>query len=198
MSSLETTRFLGQAIVLCTDWRNTMISRFLSVVDGVSKIAGGVAAVMLIGIAALILAEIIMRVALNLSLDFAWEYSTYFTAIVIFCGAAYTLRTGGHVRVSLLSTSVPPRAAYAIDILCTLIAVALAALLAYAMTELALRSLIAGSKSPTIVATPLVVPQGGVAVGAIVLLLQLIARLVRLFTGQPPEDTSGQASYRVD
>ena len=78
-----------------------MISRFLSVVDGVSKIAGGVAVVMLIGIAALILAEIIMRVALNLSLDFAWEYSTYFTAIVIFCGAAYTLRTGGHVRVSL-------------------------------------------------------------------------------------------------
>ena len=175
-----------------------MISRILSVIDTASKIAGAFAAMMFVAIAVLILAEVVMRSAFDISLVFAWEYSTYLTAGGILCGAAFTLRSGGHVRVSLLSANVPPGAARAVDVVCTLFAIWIAAVLAYSMTEFALRSLLAGSTSPTVVAMPLVIPQSVVALGAVLLLLQLVARLVRLFVGEAPEDASAQKSFGVD
>lgn len=175
-----------------------MGSRLLPFIDGLSRVAGAFGALLFVGIAVLILAEIFMRVALNVSLTFAWEYSTYFTAVGIFCGAAYTLRTGGHVRVTLLSTKVSPRTAHAIDVLCTLFAIWMVGTLAYAMTEFALRALAAGSRSPTVVAVPLVIPSSGVALGAILLLLQLLARLTRLLIGEAPEEVSALETRRVD
>ena len=39
----------------------------------------------------------------------------YFLAVSIFLAAAFTLRTGGHVRVMLLSQNVPPRVAHRLD-----------------------------------------------------------------------------------
>ena len=45
-------------------------------------------------------------------------------------------------------------------------------------------------------ATPLIIPQGLIALGAVFLMLQFIARLIRLFIGDETEDTS--VSYQVD
>ena len=72
------------------------------------------------------MAEIFSRAVLNLSLSFAWEYAAYFMGAAVFLAAAFTLRSGGHVRVSLLSSSVPARMAKAIDMAATLFAAALA------------------------------------------------------------------------
>ena len=76
------------------------------------------------------------------------------------------------------------------------VAIVIAAYLGLALTELAWRSFQAGSTSPTVSATPLVYPQGGIALGIVFLTLQLVARLARLIIGEPPEDES--VSYQVD
>ena len=52
-----------------------------------------------------------------------------------------------------------------------------------------------GSTSATIDETPLVYPQAAMALGAALLTLQLVARLVRLFLGEPPEDEDAKKDF---
>ena len=170
--------------------------RALAFVDTVALWAAVVSAMLTLSSVAMILSEVVARSLFNYSLSFAWEYSAYAMGVAMFGAAAYTLRTGAHIRVSLLASSVPPRVAYWIDVLCTIIGIAIAAYLATALAELAWRSFQAGSTSPTVSATPLVVPQAGIALGITFLTLQLAARLVRLFIGEPPEDES--TSFQVE
>ena len=155
------------------------LARALAGIDALSRACGYLAAVLVLGIAGLILAEIFCRTTLNVSLSFAWEYAAYFFAVSIFLAAAFALRTGGYVRVMLLSQSIPPRLAY------------------WALTAFAARSWVSGSTSATIDETPLVYPQAAMALGAALLTLQLVARLVRLFVGEPPEDEDAKDEFSV-
>ena len=166
----------------------SVLVRILAGIDALSRGCGYVAAALVLGIAGLILAEIFCRTVLNLSLSFAWEYAAYFFAVSILLGAAFALRTGGHVRVMLLSQSVPPRVAHRLDVAATAAGTMIAGFLAWALTAFAARSWVSGSTSPTIDETPLVYPQAAMAFGAALLTLQLVARAVRLLVGEPPED----------
>lgn len=170
----------------------------LRLIDGVGRLAGYAAALMVVGIALLVLAEITLRNLFDISLTYAWDYSSYMMAGAIFCGAAFTLRTGGHVRVSLLTHNVPPALAFAIDFLATAFATAMSAYLAYALVLFAWSSFATGRTSSTIDATPLVYPQGMIAFGAILLALQFLARLIRLVLREPPEDETGKEAYGVE
>ena len=115
------------------------LARVLAGIDTLSRVCGYVAAVLVLGIAALILAEIFCRTALNISLSFAWEYAAYFFAVSIFLAAAFALRTGGYVRVMLLAQSVPPRLAYWLDVAATVAGTMIAGVLAWALTAFAAR-----------------------------------------------------------
>ena len=113
------------------------MARIFNFIDGLARLSAYLAAGLIVGIAALILAEIFSRAVLNLSLSFAWEYAAYFMGAAVFLAAAFTLRSGGHVRVSLLSNSVPARMAKAIDMAATLFAAAIAVYVAYALLAFA-------------------------------------------------------------
>ncbi|MBT3330283.1 MAG: TRAP transporter small permease [Rhodospirillaceae bacterium] len=166
------------------------MTKILDFVDAISKWFAAVAAVLMVSIAVMILSEITARSLFNYSLSFAWEYSAYAMGTSMFFGLAYTLRTGGHIRVSLLAASIPPRAAYWVDVVCTLFGLGIIVFITVAIGQLAWRSYLAGSVSSTISETPLSIPQAAISFGALLLALQLLARLIRLFTGAPTEDTS--------
>lgn len=170
----------------------------LRLIDLLGRIAGYFAAAMIVGIAALVLSEIAFRNLLNISLTFAWDYSAYMMAGVIFLGAAFTLRSGGHVRVSLLTHNVPPKLAHAIDLAATAFALCISGFAAYALTLFAWSSFATGRTSSTIDATPLIYPQGIIAIGAILLALQFLARLIRLIQREPPEDQAAKEAYGVE
>lgn len=170
----------------------------MKAIDWLGRMAGYVGAAMIVGIAALVLAEITFRNLFSISLTFAWDYSAYMMAGAIFCGAAFTLRTGGHVRVSLLTHNVPPKFAYAIDLLATAFATAISCYAAWALILFAWSSFTTGRTSSTIDATPLVYPQGIIAFGATLLALQFVARLIRLILRQPTEDLAAKDIYGVD
>lgn len=173
-----------------------MTRLLFAAIDAVGNAVAAIAAVLTVSIAVMILSEVAARSLFNISLSFAWEYSSYAMGIAMFCGAAFTLRTGGHIRVSLLASSVSPRAAYLIDIVCTVFAIGVSGYVTWALIAFAWRSFVAGSTSATISATPLAVPQGAIAFGATLLTLQLLMRLFRLLLGHTPDDESGE--YQVE
>jgi len=171
------------------------LARVLATIDALSRACGYAAAMLVLGIAALILAEIFCRTALNVSLSFAWEYAAYFFAVSIFLAAAFALRSGGYVRVMLLSQSVPRRLAYRLDVVATVAGTMVAGFLTWSLTSFAARSWVSGSTSPTIDETPLVYPQAAMAFGAALLTLQLVARAIRLFVDEPPEDEAAKQDF---
>ena len=175
-----------------------MLNSIVKSVDTISKWTGALAAVLLCGIAVMIISEIFARAVLGMSISFVWEYGGYFYAISIFCGAAYTLRTGGHVRVTLFGGMFGERGKYIMELIATFLGTGVAFFIAYSLIHFAWRSYVKGSLSPTIDATPLVIPQTAIAIGAIILALQMVMRIVCLIAGLPVEDEEAKNSFKVD
>ncbi len=157
------------------------LRRLLRVVDRLSWAAAIVAAACLALLATVILAEVISVWAFNRSLEFSWEYGAFLMAGAFFLGLGWTLQQGGHVRVGILAEHLPPTAARLLDLGASLIGLIIAGFLTMALAGLAWSSFVDGSRTFTATATPLAIPQGIITIGALILTLQLAARLIRLF-----------------
>ncbi|SDH98720.1 TRAP transporter small permease [Alloyangia pacifica] len=140
-------------------------------------------------IVVLIVAEIFLRKFAGISLHFVWEYSVFIHISAVFLGAGWTLRTGGHIRVTLLRGLIPR----AFEWISGLIGLAIALFLTSAMTQLALGYLWSGRTTGTTTDTPLIIPAAFVVFGCGVLTLQIALRLLALLLGKELElDTTGE------
>jgi TRAP-type C4-dicarboxylate transport system permease small subunit len=175
-----------------------MLRAYLTLTDWIARLSGFVGAALMAIIAVLIVAEVGMRSIFNVSLPFAWEYATYCFGGAVFLGAAFTLRTDGHIRVNLLIENVPKSFARLFDMVCTLIGIGFCAFLTRALYVKAADDLVSGSHAPTPMETPLVIPGGLIAVGLSLLTLQLLARLIRLYLAEPPELDPVAAGFQVE
>lgn len=152
----------------------------LHLIDRLSWAAAVVAAACLALLAIVILAEVVAIWAFNRSLDFSWEYGAFFMAGAFFLGLGWTLREGGHVRVGMLAEHLPPAVGRLLDLAATIVGLVISAFLTFSLMGLAWSSFVDGSRTFTATATPLAIPQGAISIGALILTLQLAARLIRL------------------
>ena len=150
-----------------------LLRRTIWGIEQLSLAGGALAAILLAAIAILMLTEIFMRSVFGVSLSFSWEYSAYFMATVFFLGAAYTLRAGGHVRVTLLHELLPASLGRILEFIGSLLGFIIATYSALAVSKLALISMERGTTSFTPTRTLLFVPQSLVALGLILLAAQL-------------------------
>jgi len=164
-----------------------MINAYLKAVDGLCTLAAMVAGVLMLALFALGLAEIVLRSAFDISLSFAVEYSGYLLVLTLFLGAGWTLRQGGHIRVSLLSERLSPNVQRGLDILCTLVGLVIAGYMSAALLRFGYGTLLRGTLSYFSSATPLAYPQLLLALGPCILTLAMSARLIRLLRGEAPD-----------
>ena len=164
-----------------------MIAAILRLIDRLAIWAAASAAAFLLLMSVLMLAEVVARSAFAQSLVFSWEFSGYLMGAVFLFGAAYTLRSGGHVRVSLLAEHVPAGVARGLDYFCTVVGIVVTAYILYALCDLTYTSYKREIVSFTPTQTPLIIPQGILALGALLLFLQMVARLVRMFLNESPD-----------
>ncbi|HEX5815291.1 MAG TPA: TRAP transporter small permease, partial [Methylomirabilota bacterium] len=75
----------------------------------VARSASTLAGLAVLAIVALITYDVAMRYFFNEPQLFVDELASFLEALVIFGGLAYTFRTGGHVRVDLVTTHLPGR-----------------------------------------------------------------------------------------
>ena len=155
--------------------------------DILASLGAGVAAIFLSSIPILVVAEILARALFGRTVGISWEYSTYFMALVFLFGAAYTLRTGGHIRISVLPLRTRPLAASAVELIASVIGAAISIFLAAALTDLSWQAYSREITSATPEQTPLVYPMTGAAIGAWLLSLQMFARIIAVFTGAQVE-----------
>ena len=154
-----------------------------SSVDAISRWLANLAGGLIMLIAVMQLAEIILRNTAGISLPFVWEYAAYIHMAAIFLGLAYTLRTGGHIQVTLLKTVAPRLFVWT----STFVGLAISTILSFALIRLAISYGASGRSSGTINDVPLVYPAAVMAFGAALLTLQLVLRIIHHIVGSPLE-----------
>ena len=111
-------------------------------------------------------------------------YAGYFMAAAGFLALAHTLKRGEHIRVTLLLSALPAGARRVMELFSLACAIGLAGLLAYYSARLAWQSSVFKDISTGNDATPLWIPQLGMAVGTLILMIAFIDEFVLEWRGQ--------------
>lgn len=157
--------------------------------------SGALAAAFLLAICVIVLAQ----VGLNLLDEIAsWltgqpiglvipsyaEFAGFFLAASSFLALAYTLRAGGHIRVSLVLQHLSARAQRLTELWCIAVAALLAGYFAFFTILLVIDSFSYEDLSVGLVPVPLWIPQSAVALGLMVLTTALVDEFVQVLAGR--------------
>ena len=151
------------------------LRRFL---DGVYLLAGGAAALFLIGILVLIVMQMVARWS-GATLPGGAEYAGYCMAASSFLALAYALNRGAHIRVGLLFNLLGKHARW-LELWCLLISAGLATYFARYAIKGAYWSWKLNDVSQGQDATPLWIPQIAMCVGTVLIALALWDNLISL------------------
>ena len=150
--------------------------------DALYDSAAWLAALFMIGLLAMVLLSIAGR-QFHFHLPGTDAYAGYMMAAAGFLALAHTLKRGEHIRVTLLVNALRGRARRAIELWSLAAATLLAALFAFYSTRLAWQSHVFNDVSTSNDATPLWLPQLGMAVGTVVLFVAFLDELVLEWRG---------------
>jgi len=164
--------------------------------DSLYRWSGGVAAFFIVAICSVVLLQVGANLidafavvftgqAVGLVIPSYAEFAGFFLAAASFLALAYTLRHGGHIRVSLVVQHLPSRIRHGLELWCLAVGAALAAYFAYFTIGLMLESLEYGDVSPGMVPVPLWAPQFAMAGGLIVLTIALVDEFQCVARGLP-------------
>ncbi|MGF1593119.1 MAG: TRAP transporter small permease [Kiloniellaceae bacterium] len=165
--------------------------------------AGILAGLFLIAIGVLVLLSIVTRL-MGIYVAGLTDYAGYAMACCSFLALAYTFGQGGHIRVALFLEKLSGPRRRAAELWCLAVGVFLAGYLAWFSVKMVRVSHLLGDVSESADATPLWIPQLGMAVGTVLLAVAVADRFVAVALGAPlgsgkaapeelpPEDVVGE------
>ncbi len=162
------------------------MNSFLTLNDRLSRFAETCAVALIFGYCILMLTEVVARSQAS-SLSFTWEFSQYAMASIFALASGPAIRTGVHVRISLLSEILPAGARKWLDVLANLVALAIVALIVSALWTKVSTSFERNILATSVTKSPLWIPQAVVLWGLVQLWLDMLARLIRRATDRPYE-----------
>ena len=144
--------------------------------DRLFEAAGWLAGLFMIGTLLTVLSSILGRMMPIFELHGADAYAGYCMAASAFLALATTLRRGEHIRVTLVINRLSPSAYRWLDTFCHVVALIVACTLAFYSVRLVHQSLLFNDIATGLDATPLWIPQLGMAAGTCVLALAFAVR----------------------
>jgi TRAP-type C4-dicarboxylate transport system permease small subunit len=165
--------------------------------DRLYDAAGYLAAFFMVGILLMVLASVAGRL-LNFNLRGSDAYAGYCMAAASFLALAHTLKRGEHIRVTLLLERFGGRVARALDLWCHVAGAFFCGVLALYSVRLSWQSWKLNDVSQGNDATPLWIPQIGMALGAAVLLVAMVDDLVRLVRNRPVPIAGGAEPKHIE
>jgi TRAP-type C4-dicarboxylate transport system permease small subunit len=164
-----------------------------AVADRVAGVAAVISGVAVVAMTALVTVEVLGRDLFNRSTLVADEMSGYLLVALTFIGLAPTLRGGGFIRIDTYRARLGGGARLALELAIHLLALGYAVLLDWYLWRLALDAWRLGTTSIQVSRTPLWIPQACMALGGLLLVFDLLARLVVVLAGESA-DTHAQAA----
>ena len=151
--------------------------------DRIYGAAAWTAALFMIGTLAMILLSVSGRL-LDFHVRGTDAYAGYCMAAAAFLAMAHTLKRGEHIRVTLLLSALPTRLRRGMELWALACSSALAGVLAFYAARLAWQSRLFNDISTGNDATPLWIPQIGMAVGTLILFIAFVDEFVLELRGR--------------
>jgi len=153
--------------------------------------AAALAALCMVGLLAMVMLSVISR-QMGFNARGTDAYAGYLMAGAGFLALAHTFKKGEHIRVTLLLNHFGERTRHWLELWSLGLASLLGLLLAYYSCKLAWQSLQFNDISTGNDATPLWIPQIGMALGAVVFAIAFVDELVLELLGQRQNTVSGE------
>jgi len=160
--------------------------------DGLFDGAAALAAVLLVGVLVMVLLSIVGR-QLNFHVPGTDAYAGYLMAGSGFLALAHTLKRGEHIRVTLLLGALRGSWKKALELWALGFAVLLSCMFAFYSCRLAWQSHSFHDISTASDATPLWIPQIGMAMGAVILAIAFLDELLLEMRGKRVQRSSDEA-----
>jgi TRAP-type C4-dicarboxylate transport system permease small subunit len=157
---------------------------FGRVVDRIAAAAGAIAGLCVVGILLLVCVEVGLR-QFRKSMLVTDEIGGYLNAALVFLGLAYTLRSGGFIRVELVYDALPPPLRRLACWVFTATAAAFVAAITYYGYLHVRYAFNQDTRAVSVLETPEWIPQSVMVLGLAVLVLQLVAFLVERVRNVP-------------
>jgi len=168
--------------------------RFL---DNLYALSGGVAALCIVIITGLVFAQVMLNLtdkiwaatfgrAIGLTIPSYADFTGFFLAAASFFALAYTLKEGGHIRVTLFIQRFPEKIRRFIEIWCCALASAISLYFTYYTVLLMMETFQYNDLSSGMIAVPLWVPQSAMAMGLLVLSTALVDEFFTVLMGHNP------------
>jgi TRAP-type C4-dicarboxylate transport system permease small subunit len=151
-----------------------------------------------LAIVLLISYDVFMRYFFDRPQLFVDEVASFLEVLVIFAGAAYTFRAGGHVRVDLITGRVPPAARAWLRVLTLALGIVFLAVVIWVTTQSGLTAWRFGRVS-AVMLYPLWLPMFFIPAGLVLMALAMLATLVRqVRTALGPRSTREEVTPEGD
>ena len=168
-----------------------------TLLNGLYRISGWLAACFIGAIGLLVVVQVgcnlidrfsalITGTAIGLTIPSYADFTGFFLAAGSFLALAHTFREGGHIRVTLLLSHLPPAFARIIEFWCVGVAAAISCYFTWYTALLVWESFEFNDLSPGMIAIPLWIPQLGMLFGLVILSIALIDEIVCLVKGNDP------------
>jgi C4-dicarboxylate transporter DctM subunit len=164
-------------------------------IDQASNIGGALSAAFILIIAFIVFYEIIARGFFNSPTTWVLEYSIYLLIATGFLGAGYLAKVGGHVGVDVVTSRLSDKTRVVLEFVTQLWSIAFTLILVGSSIFMVNQSIVQHRLSNSILETPMFITELPVAVGAVLLLLQLIRMAVD--KGILMTQLKGGASQRI-
>jgi TRAP-type C4-dicarboxylate transport system permease small subunit len=169
--------------------------------EGAISLGHRIAQIAIVCMMALITADVIARNVFRKSLLISDEISGYLLVTMTFFGIAYSLRSGSLLRIEFILFSLPKRLRGIADVLYDLIALAVCLLLLRSLIRFTWITWEREAVAPTLIETPLWIPQLAMPLGMIVLviafLLELRGSILRLLGRGPAAPTEASPHFEI-
>jgi TRAP-type C4-dicarboxylate transport system permease small subunit len=155
------------------------VTWFLSLIEKLSLffgyISGGFVLFMMFSIGY----DVVMRHIFNAATIWADEVSGYLLVGIAFLGAAYTFKVDGHIRIEALMERLQAKTRQRLEFVTDALSIAFLVVFTWQACRLVKDSYVRVNLAPTLVRTPLYLPQLLLAIGLAWLCLQLLAHIVQ-------------------
>jgi len=156
-----------------------MMQRMIGWIDACSRLGAYLSALGMMLIVGLVATEVGLRTLAGRSTLVADEYSGYLMVATVLFGLAYTLQSGGHIRIGLLTGRFPEGVRAWFESVTALLALLLCAYLLRHTVAMVYDTWSLEMTADSIAETPLYLPQLFLIAGLVLLCLQLLAETLR-------------------
>ncbi len=155
--------------------------------------AAWIAAFVILAIACLVSAQVLLNfltrvtpLPLPSTIPSYADFSGFMLAAATFLAMPYTFRSGGHIKVSLVTVRLPEKGQLVAEIFALAVGAVLIAFACYYILALVYESWHFNDVSPGIIPIPLWIPQCFMALGMILLLVAIVDSLVQTWRRGAP------------